>query len=136
MKRIAFAIVVLIWMGVIFYASSLPGTATGPNTPLWTFFLKTLHFVNFGVLALLFLALLKGKRRLADIGLTVFLISLLFTIVYAMSDEYHQKFSPGRHPAVKDVVIDMLGASSFLAASFVLRKKPERKKEYDRWKNC
>ena len=30
-------------------------------------------------------------------------------ILYAMSDEFHQSFSPGRSPKVTDVYIDTLG---------------------------
>lgn len=121
-------IVTAAWMGLIFYASSLPGSATGPDTLLWVFLLKTLHFINFGILALLVLANLKGDRPLAEIRFPVFIISLFLTILYAMSDEYHQKFSPGRHASIKDVVIDTMGATVFLGTSLLLGRKKKQKK--------
>jgi VanZ family protein len=42
----------------------------------------------------------------------------LITVLYAMSDEYHQTFIPGRNGTVMDVVIDSLGG---LTALFSLR---------------
>lgn len=38
------------------------------------------------------------------------LIGLILTILYAVSDEYHQSFTADRTPLVQDVVIDSLGA--------------------------
>ncbi len=123
MKRIYSITGTAAWMTLIFYASSMPGSATGPNAPLWVLFLKTLHFVIFGVLALLFLVVLKGNRRLIEIPASVFVICLIFTVIYAMSDEYHQKFSPGRHPSIRDVLIDAVGASVFLVATLIVTRK-------------
>ena len=37
-------------------------------------------------------------------------ITLLFCFLYACSDEFHQSFSPGRAPQVRDVLIDTSGA--------------------------
>lgn len=129
MKRIHVITATFAWMALIFFASSMPGSATGANTPLRVFFLKTLHFMNFGVLALLFLAVLRGNRSLVEIPISFFVISLVLTALYAVSDEYHQKFSPGRRPAVRDVLIDTIGASTFLGTSLVVRsKKGSRKK--------
>ncbi len=113
-------------MALIFVASSLPASATGPDTPEWTLFLKMLHFVNFGILGLLILAAVKGGRSLSEAGRNHYLLSLLFTVLYAVSDEYHQKFSPGRHPSVRDVVIDSLGASVFLSLCLLTAKKRSR----------
>ena len=36
-------------------------------------------------------------------------ITLFIGLLYAISDEFHQTFSPGRTPKVTDVYIDMLG---------------------------
>ena len=38
------------------------------------------------------------------------IISLIFCILYACTDEIHQFFSEGRGPAVRDVLIDSAGA--------------------------
>lgn len=119
----------VIWMSLIFFASSFPASATGPNTGTWVCVLKTLHFTNFGVLALLLLAVFKGNRKTADAGAPVFVTSLLLTIAYALSDEYHQQFSAGRHPSLRDVLIDTAGACVFLATVFAAGRKRARSKK-------
>ena len=44
----------------------------------------------------------KGKKRIT--------ITIIFCVLYAISDEIHQIFVPGRGPQVKDVLIDSAGA--------------------------
>ncbi len=38
------------------------------------------------------------------------MLSLMICILYAISDEVHQSFVPGRGPGVMDVLIDSAGA--------------------------
>jgi VanZ family protein len=38
-----------------------------------------------------------------------FLVSILVGLIYAISDEYHQSFTPGRTPSIIDVGIDTYG---------------------------
>lgn len=47
-----------------------------------------------------------------------FLVSLGVGLIYAISDEYHQSFVPGREPSVRDVCIDTAGV--FLGIIIVL----------------
>jgi VanZ family protein len=130
MRRAVSVSATVLWMGLIFLASSLPGGSTGPDTLLWTLVLKVLHFLIFGVLAVLFLTVLRGKRNLAGAARILFLVSFLLTVLYAASDEYHQRFSPGRHASVRDVVIDALGAAVFLRAAAAWRTKKPGNKEH------
>ncbi len=37
--------------------------------------------------------------------------ALLVCVLYAISDEVHQMFVPGRGPGIKDVLIDSVGAT-------------------------
>lgn len=39
-----------------------------------------------------------------------FITALMICVIYAISDEFHQSFVPGRGPAIKDVCIDSFGA--------------------------
>ena len=48
------------------------------------------------------------------------IISVMFCVVYAIADEYHQSFSPGRTPLLKDVFIDTAGALLGAITCFVL----------------
>lgn len=53
----------------------------------------------------------------------------LFAVLYAMTDEFHQSFTAGRHPSVWDVLIfDNLGAliSLWLSNLYIKRKQPDR----------
>lgn len=43
-------------------------------------------------------------------GKSVFIYAILFTFCYAVSDEIHQLFVPGRSGEVRDVLIDTAGA--------------------------
>ncbi|MCK5762965.1 MAG: VanZ family protein [Clostridiales bacterium] len=45
---------------------------------------------------------IKGQRS--------FVLALLFCVLYAMSDEFHQLFVLGRSGEIKDVVIDSIGS--------------------------
>ena len=41
--------------------------------------------------------------------INVFLISCIICFLYAISDEIHQNFIPGRSGGVKDILIDIFG---------------------------
>jgi VanZ family protein len=123
MRPRSFALLCVTWMIIIFLLSSVPGTFTGPDIPVLTIIKKGLHFAIFGILSLLYLYTLKRSRPLLKTGLKVFLVSLFLTAIYAMLDEYHQSFTPGRHPSVYDVLIDTGGAITFLGTAYVARGK-------------
>jgi VanZ family protein len=89
------------WMVMIFWFSSQPDLPRPQNDLLNLILRKTAHFAVFGALALLYLWAIGNwqKRWLA----------LVLTILYAISDEYHQSWTPLRHPAWTDVLIDSAG---------------------------
>lgn len=50
------------------------------------------------------------------------IISFVFCVIYASSDEIHQLFSDGRGPAIRDVCIDSAGAATgILLAALIIR---------------
>lgn len=54
-------------------------------------------------------------------------IAWLLAMLYAVGDEYHQSFVPGRHPSAFDVLFyDNIGAltSLWLTSRFMIRKQP------------
>lgn len=70
---------------------------------------KFAHFFAYMILGILIMNVLSaikinGKKRIV--------LALLICIVYAITDEFHQLFVPGRGAQVKDVIIDTLGALS------------------------
>ena len=50
--------------------------------------------------------------------------AILLALLYATSDEIHQIFTPGRTPAVTDVLLDTVGAS--VGAAAWTRRRPPR----------
>ncbi|MEZ4594649.1 MAG: VanZ family protein [Chloroflexota bacterium] len=97
----------LLAMGVIFFASHQPSVDL-PNFGIWDFMVKKLgHFLAYGTLALLALrAVLPGKRP--------YLTAAIIVLAFAISDEFHQTFIPGRNGTPMDVLIDMAGALTSL----------------------
>lgn len=108
---------VLAWMGLIFVGSSQSDLPTHPNDSIDTVAKKSIHGVEYGILAtLLWRALAQGKGSTRDsLTLKVLGISLL----YALSDELHQHFIPGRCSSLKDVLLD--GISIVAALAFLRR---------------
>lgn len=47
----------------------------------------------------------KGKNNYRG-----YVAAFIIVLLYALSDEYHQSFSPTRHPKIYDVGYDLLGA--------------------------
>ena len=115
----------LLWMGAIFFLSD-QSRSDIPSFGFWdTFIKKGSHFLAYAVLAFLALRVTSGGKR-------PYIWAFLITILYAMSDEYHQTFIPGRNGTVVDVVIDCLGG---LMALFSLRmnwlRRPVRPRQSD-----
>jgi VanZ family protein len=101
---------VLAWAGAIFVLSAQPDLRISPLADLELVARKIGHMLAFGLLAVLLrLALESSAVRRS------WQWSLGLAVLYAISDEIHQGFTPGRHPAATDVAIDAVGALLALA---------------------
>ena len=90
---------VVLWAAVIFALSSVSDLGTGLGT--WDLVLRKLaHAAEFAVLGGLLLRALRDERA-----------ALLAGIAYAISDELHQHFVPGRVGSPLDVAIDSVGVA-------------------------
>jgi len=98
-------LLVALWAGFIFALSATPNLRfVGPDAADFVL-RKAGHMAVFGILAvLLWRAISYSRRRGAVVA------SLVLTILYAASDEFHQSFTAGRHPSPVDVAIDSVGA--------------------------
>jgi len=132
----------ILWMAVIFSASTRLGAPANtsyffrplmhwlfPHMPeekverIHFFVRKTAHFVEYAVLGVL-------AWRVVQLDPAFSLYSfrkkcwftLLFCMLYASSDEFHQSFVPTRQPAVPDVLLDTCGAGFGLLATLGIRK--------------
>jgi VanZ family protein len=99
---------VLGWMALIFLLSAQPDLPHPASGWLDLLISSAAHVFLFGVLALLLGWTLGPGRR----GLVV---ALALTALYALSDELHQAFVPGRHADPRDLVCDLAGAALALA---------------------
>ncbi|MGD8967340.1 MAG: VanZ family protein [Anaerolineae bacterium] len=106
---------VLLWMGLIFVFSAQPSLPSVPGR--WDVLLKkTMHALAYGVLAGLIVRALRGYW--SDDGL-IRLVSIGLALAYALSDEYHQTFVPGRDGNLIDVAADAVG----MAGAMVLDRR-------------
>ncbi len=98
-RGLALWLPVIAWAALIFALSSVPDLGTGLGG--WDLVLRKLaHAAEYAVLGSLLL------RATGWVGLAVVL-----GLAYAVSDEIHQTFVPGRAGAPLDVVIDAVGVA-------------------------
>jgi VanZ family protein len=95
----------VVYLFFIYYVSSQP--QVGWATPYPD---KLLHVSEYLVLAVLLArALNNGIRR--PVGAPRLLLTWSLCVAYAVTDEIHQMFVPGRSPDVRDAVADACGAA-------------------------
>jgi VanZ family protein len=138
---------VIVWMTLIFGAST--GLGRPENTSrivrpilVWLFphisdhaidqvhfvVRKTAHFVEYSILGLLLWRLVRLDPAWESCRSWQYWTALLLAALYAASDEYHQKFVPGRNAAVSDVLLDTCGAGVGLALVWAARRLRRKKK--------
>ena len=111
------------WCVLIFVLSAVPGSQL-PEMPAANAD-KVVHAVVYAVLAALCLRPLRRSWPALPPWLAVAIAALLATI-YGVSDELHQRLTPGRNADVNDVVADAIGAitgatGALIAAMMVAR---------------
>jgi VanZ family protein len=83
------------------------------------YFRKCAHFSEYFIFSLLILRAIRGGRHTTRLAWALAAIGIV--AAYAMFDELHQSFVPGRTPAVLDVLIDASGGAAAQAiAALVL----------------
>jgi VanZ family protein len=106
---------VIVWMVIIWILSSIPDLRSGFEQDF--LLRKIAHGLVFAVLTFLIFRALparleKGNLRLAYAGAAA--------LLYALIDEVHQTFVPGRSGALTDVAIDAIGIVAMLLLLSVL----------------
>lgn len=128
----------VLWLAFISFASS--GNFSAGNTSriigplvLWLFpntssetllvihmiTRKLAHFTEYAILAFLAARAFSTSPRPA-IRNHWFLISLILIVIWALGDEYHQSFVPGRTGTIWDSLIDITGG---VAALIIIRRR-------------
>ena len=111
------------WMVVVFIGSSIGSVPRvgGPTSDAIVH--RVAHVLEFAVLgALLLRALSRGRRSTKR----EWIITVLATGLYAASDEFHQRFTPGRSSEGITVVFDVAGGMLGAWAYGAWRKRRER----------
>jgi VanZ family protein len=136
----------LIWMVVIFFASTGEFSATNTNAliqPLlrWLFphitderiallhllLRKCGHFSEYAILGLLAAHAFIASSH-ASLRRHWFLIALSLICLYALSDEYHQSFVASRTASIYDSLIDMSGGITALILTAVWHRRKRRRR--------
>jgi VanZ family protein len=119
-------LLIILWMLFIFFMSSRTGSESsamsGRLLEWFAFFHvdihspvgESLHFIirkgahlfEYFVLSLLFYNYFKGFMT----GYKRYYLAIIFSFLYACTDEFHQTFVPNRAGAFTDVLIDTTGA--------------------------
>ncbi len=100
-----FQLPLIAWCVFVFTASSIPSK----NIPaLGMYFDKVIHFGVYGTLC--WLAHVAFHHQ-PNISLKKYSLpaAIIFTVVFGLSDEFHQMFTPGRSAEVLDLVADTFG---------------------------
>ncbi len=111
-------------MAAIFAFSSIPSNDM-PRFGVFDFSIKKGgHMLGYALLALAFLHWLWPFQTVGQpVPGRLLLLAWLLALVYAVSDEFHQSFVPGRGPSVFDVLIDSVGAALALAIYAAWQRK-------------
>ena len=133
MKKTIFAVLLVLWMGFIFSMSSenaekssntsgqtirvvlsvVPEFEKQPEEvkvniieKLQFIVRKSAHFIGYMILGILASGLILYYGNINK----KYLLAFLICVIYAISDEIHQLFVPGRSGQVRDVLIDSAGS--------------------------
>ena len=148
MKKVINIIILVLWMIMIFFFSSQGGKESGSLSTgaieytVKTFYnltgqniteekldlivstssnvvRKTAHFLEYLVLGLLMINVIKDYRKISYKEL---IIVLVLCCLYASSDELHQIYVNGRSGEVKDVILDTFGSLTGIIIFKIFRR--------------
>lgn len=128
-KVIVYWLPVILWMGLIFWLSSFHKLQASPVFWQDFIFRKSAHFFEYAFLYLLFFRAIKNSTKIVFFKLVV--ISLLLTVWYSLTDEYHQTLVSGRSGRFYDILVDSLGG--VLGMSLVVLTLPRLPNKLKFW---
>ena len=99
------------WAYVIWSLSALPPTVTGSSDPWHGVLTNFAHALEYGVFAVWLALLVPRRAGWPDLAPRTRARLVALVLVYALSDELHQSFTPGRDASAFDVLTDVLGGA-------------------------
>lgn len=143
-KKILKWAMLIIWASFIFFMSNMPGDVSSEQSDV---VVKVIHDLGIDVNGLFGITITFIVRKIAHFSeyfilyLLIYMVTclyvnekkarvltILFVFIYAVSDEIHQIFVPGREAAFRDVMIDTSGGFlAFVILSIIYKIKNKRK---------
>ncbi|MFQ5942196.1 MAG: VanZ family protein [Anaerolineales bacterium] len=97
----------LIMMTAIFVLSALPASKV-PTFGVYDVYIKKIgHAIGYGLLGVSYYYALPTRLS----RLVRWTLALALSLGFALSDEFHQSFVSGRSSSIRDVAIDVVGAT-------------------------
>jgi VanZ family protein len=119
-KRFPYTWLTLAYAVLILIISSIPDLT--PPELGFEFQDKLYHFIEYGIFSvLLFFSLLNSSRDFFKKNVLV--ISIFIGASYAIIDEIHQRFIPGRSADILDFVADFLGVALIQIVFWIYYRK-------------
>jgi|WetSurMetagenome_2_1015567.scaffolds.fasta_scaffold449062_2 VanZ family protein len=117
----------IVVMGLIFAASAMPGYDL-PELGTWDVIAKKGgHMLGYALLSISYFHVINNGKRIRGLQ---FFSAVILAILYSITDEVHQLFTPGRNASPIDVCVDAtggflgLGLWCFIRTRFWDRRKP------------
>ena len=132
LKRIINLLLVIIWMALIFMMSSFNSNESSNQSNFIVDILSNIFNINnIGLLSFIVRKLAHFTEYLI-LGIFVYnavnsynkkvYIAIIICIIYAISDEVHQLFVPGRSCQILDITIDSIGSIIGIFMLFYIKK--------------
>lgn len=99
----------VIWMSVIYYFSSHTRTQLAEDQILNFLIFKSFHVIEYAILFFLIFRSSYFFKKNKFILSYRFILVFFITLLYAISDEFHQTLVPTREGIPRDVLIDLIG---------------------------
>ena len=132
MKKRINILLVITWMILIFIMSSFNSTESSnqsnfivdiitnifnaTNIDLLSLIIRKLaHFTEYFILGILIYNLIHSYNKKLYIG-------IIICVIYAISDEIHQSFVPGRSCQLLDILIDSMGSTVGIYLLYFIKK--------------
>lgn len=115
----------ILWTILIFVLSSIPDLS-GPDLGLsWQD--KLDHFVFYAIYGFLLYLAVRFQDRYEWLTHAAWRVTVIFGVLYGITDEIHQYFVPGRSMDWRDVLADGLGIiAGATVAFYLLRRRVHR----------
>jgi len=107
MSKVKYWLPAIFYMAFIFWLSSRPSPEELKMIPIIAK-LKLVHIIEYGILYYL-LWFAVGKTTSYG-WFEIFILALFLTVLYGLTDEFHQIFVQGRTARLEDVAADGVGA--------------------------